>query len=620
MQDTSELRQPLEVFAIDGKMNRCTGSIPYRSLIWTRRYCEPGEFSMVVPANVYDPSWRYIETDERPETGMIQKVEFNDDAQVFGGIDSVTVSGFFLEATLNRVVFLSEVPETITTTYSVPPPSRPVYTEEMEPTVWTDGEDYYYENSSGQIVNSETGAVRDGTDGLTEQHYTGAYGSKYVDPDNPDAGVYASRYYYYSSDKTQVTMVDDWGNSETHDIAFEDGKGSVFWTEQHNGQTFLYQGLAVVEKEEDTYYAQLKRWNRGHTATETTIVKGPWQRTDTYDPITEQDSVQLVFKWAQNMMGNWLRYVEPEIDGVEKKLDPSFQYHGDLMYSTLYEVGASLRLQYDFAANMFWLEAYRGLDRTQDQSGNPWAVFSDTWGSLTGYSASRDDSNYKNKVFVLYDYEAPTLFSSTGVPETSHQIEHLRDPATGIEILTQVIGYSVWIPYRANRGYSTQSIAQDGEPEIETYLDRRDEKPSCDNLWKRDVITKSYEEPVGPAEAKADMEADAASLVTADDDGSIPNMKAIYEAFDEDMETCGSAYLEQNYPVETVLDTGTVNTSAYLRDFDLGDKVDFAVSTVGLAQTGRIVEVEEVYESGSVRINVTIGDKTLTRIKKGRLA
>ena len=93
-------------------MNRCTGSIPYKSLRWVRRYKEPGEFEMVVPADVFDPEWAFICYDNRPETGIVQKVAYTDDAQTYAGVDSVTVSGFFLESMLNNIVFARKSPET----------------------------------------------------------------------------------------------------------------------------------------------------------------------------------------------------------------------------------------------------------------------------------------------------------------------------------------------------------------------------------------------------------------------------------------------------------------------------------------------------------------------------
>ena len=92
--------RPLEVFAIDDDMNRASGTIPYTSLTWSRRYHECGQFSMVVPANVYDPSWAYIYADARPETGLVQKVEYSDTAHTPDGIDTVTVSGSFSSTTL----------------------------------------------------------------------------------------------------------------------------------------------------------------------------------------------------------------------------------------------------------------------------------------------------------------------------------------------------------------------------------------------------------------------------------------------------------------------------------------------------------------------------------------
>ena len=48
--------EPLEVFALTSDMQRATGSIPYKSLMWDRKYYECGSFLMEVPANIYDPS------------------------------------------------------------------------------------------------------------------------------------------------------------------------------------------------------------------------------------------------------------------------------------------------------------------------------------------------------------------------------------------------------------------------------------------------------------------------------------------------------------------------------------------------------------------------------------
>ena len=55
------------------------------------------------------------------------------------------------------------------------------------------------------------------------------------------------------------------------------------------------------------------------------------------------------------------------------------------------------------------------------------------------------------------------------------------------------------------------------------------------------------------------------------------------------------------------LDTGTLSQSDYLTGWDLGDKVDMAVTSLGLSMEARITEVVETYDKdgGTVRFDVT---------------
>ena len=593
-----EPRKPLNVFAVDEKMNRVTGSIPYTSLRWVRRYCKPGEFEMVVPANIYDPSWAYIACDDRPETGIVQKVEFTDSSQVYGGIDSITVSGFFLESILNNVVFLQESPEQ--EKVYVPKPRRPVKVATHR--VFVDAtNEYFYESAGNQIVNAATGAASS-MDGLIEVEVDTGEGTDYGTTQD-------ARYAYWSgSDRTKVTTVDQDGTEETLDVAFVDDHGNAF-VDIAEAAGKVAQVFSIVEKNA-AYELAMKRWlaladddpyGRYYLQT----VKGPWQRTEMMEPVTVGDSIQIVLKWARRMMGDWIIYVEPTIEGVQKSVDPSFQRLGDLLYSTLAEVGASLRLEYVFESNAYVLSVYRGNDRTQSQSNMPWAVFSDTWGTLTGYSASRDTSNYRNTCFVLYDYDKPNSFDANGWPH-----------AGVIYAIDDTFRASLYgIAYTSKRGYNTEHVGDDTEPAIETYLDIRSEKPSCDGGWSREVTQldtssdAAYQESLQQAAAK----------YAYTGDGS-PDLKSIYDAYEAAIPGRGEAYLRENYAVETQLDTGTVTTNGYLRDFDLGDLVEMAVSTVGLATQARIIEVEESYTSGNVDIRLTIGDEKLTTIKKARLA
>jgi hypothetical protein len=64
---------------------------------WNRRYYEPGDYMLELLAEDWDTSIAYIYTPDRPETGMVQKIESENTAEG----DFVLVSGYFLEGMLN---------------------------------------------------------------------------------------------------------------------------------------------------------------------------------------------------------------------------------------------------------------------------------------------------------------------------------------------------------------------------------------------------------------------------------------------------------------------------------------------------------------------------------------
>lgn len=72
------------------------------NLQWTREYYKTGQFSVQIGAAGYTSGMAYLYTPDRPETGVIQKVELNE--TVKGRF--VQLSGYFLEAILNdKVVY-----------------------------------------------------------------------------------------------------------------------------------------------------------------------------------------------------------------------------------------------------------------------------------------------------------------------------------------------------------------------------------------------------------------------------------------------------------------------------------------------------------------------------------
>ena len=86
----------MELYGLDRsfvpvKMLRCT------NIQWNRRYYEAGDYQLEMLASDWDTSIAYIYTHQRPETGMVEKLETK---HTIKG-DFVLVSGFFLEGMLN---------------------------------------------------------------------------------------------------------------------------------------------------------------------------------------------------------------------------------------------------------------------------------------------------------------------------------------------------------------------------------------------------------------------------------------------------------------------------------------------------------------------------------------
>lgn len=63
----------------------------------------------------------------------------------------------------------------------------------------------------------------------------------------------------------------------------------------------------------------------------------------------------------------------------------------------------SFRIHYDFEANALDFTVYRGLDRTQEQTTNTWAIFSTSYENLSQFSYARNRSDYRNYAIVMTD-------------------------------------------------------------------------------------------------------------------------------------------------------------------------------------------------------------------------
>ena len=74
--------------------------LKYFDLVWDRKYYESGQFSVQVMASDYSADMAYIYTNDRPELGVVQCVEYSDEGHM------VSISGYFYEKKLaDKIIY-----------------------------------------------------------------------------------------------------------------------------------------------------------------------------------------------------------------------------------------------------------------------------------------------------------------------------------------------------------------------------------------------------------------------------------------------------------------------------------------------------------------------------------
>lgn len=387
--------EPLQVMPLDESFNLVSGPLDYESLQWNRKYYETGDFSMSVLSTDYDPSWAYIYTPFRPEMGIIQKVEFSDTSHTPDGKDTVTVSGFFMDWVLDRLVFLVE--QTEQEKVIVPKPTRPS-TSAPKPNLKQDSDgNLYFEYNEGtsshhynsvetgeciwpdQIEGEETwtDVPLGAGEGMSEERFPVRDGQGNVTGDF-GSGWYNTSYNYYSSSDGKLHVVGDDGEEKTYDLV---GNGTNAVVYEDTDGSYKWVWGVVKEGEEsaqDRYEREVEDWEKNTQSLQVDddgnryyyrTVKGPWQlRTDINDVTTPQDNVQWVIKMAQKVFGNNFFYDEPDFSGETKILSPSLTRIGDFFRQELKTIEAGLRIFYSFKSNQMIFQIWRGLDRTQDEN------------------------------------------------------------------------------------------------------------------------------------------------------------------------------------------------------------------------------------------------------------
>lgn len=628
------IEKPLEVFALNKYRQRVTGSIPYLSLQWQRRYYECGRFIMSVTSDIYSSDWEYIFTDDRPETGIIQKVQYSDTATTADGIDTVILEGYFLECLMSRRTFLEEkTREEVIIHEDV---LAPVEYHYAGMSLWEDIEQggWYTEKSEGKISGQDmfnkkertdefgdgTGkytiptlavpddAVRDGDTITFTTQDTVKQGDKNVKVTTHhtlkrrDYTCQANAYYFWYPVEQGATYsvlgkdtVTKEGVSRTDTIPpadllyIEDKNSSVFY--RLNGR--IEKAAKIVNKQGDLYSYGVKV----NKVEEVRLVQSPWQLTDAEDPEAVIDPIEHLLNWGQFLYQNTVIWETPTMSLEPKAIDPSFKSFMNVLYDELKHFEMSFQVEYSYLYDTMTFRFWQGKDRTQSQTDNPWATFNDQWGMISGYTHTKDSSNYKNKCYVLYEYDEPERFDRYGDPlaVATEKIASAHvdpeDPTT-VNLVREVDYYS--IPYEVKEGYLIARI-EDGLPDMETYLDLRSQNPSCDSEWSRSHYT----------EGKPTF--------------AVSNMKNIYKDYPNKLLEQGMNNLINNYGVNDVLDIGHIDTSYYLEDWDLGDKIDAIVDATKFSETARITGVDEIYESGKIDIKPIVGDEMLTNVQRAKL-
>lgn len=74
---------------------------------------------------------------------------------------------------------------------------------------------------------------------------------------------------------------------------------------------------------------------------------------------------------------------------------------GNELNDFLAEKELAQRIDYDYLTNNLYYSVWQGLDRTENQNANSWAVFSDDYDNINDIEYSKDTSDYKNFVYVV---------------------------------------------------------------------------------------------------------------------------------------------------------------------------------------------------------------------------
>lgn len=249
-----------------------------------------------------------------------------------------------------------------------------------------------------------------------------------------------------------------------------------------------------------------------------------------------------------------------ELKGYKDKLEKSISYKS--LLEAMEEIAESKELgfrnNFDYINKKIVFEVYKGVDRSVNQAAIAPCIF------------SRDFENILQQEYMdsLNNFKNVTLVAGAG---------------EGAERKKTTVGYA------------------ENLDRFELYTDARDISD-----------TKTISVPKkNPDTGKIEVDENGNVIY---EDVEVPLADSEYIPL---LEQRGSEKLAENTEIKTF--ESTINTrgnNVYKVDYDLGDIVTVADKKWGITIDTRITEIEEVYESGEVKINVTFGNNIPTILDK----
>lgn len=251
-----------------------------------------------------------------------------------------------------------------------------------------------------------------------------------------------------------------------------------------------------------------------------------------------------------------VRVSEPMTDADGTPILIEEHVSGRPMDEWLYEVlgahGASYRIVPDFAAGTLVFEIYRGLDRTQNQTENAFAVFSASFSSVGEFQFLSDSGDHRNFAYIA------------GEGEGDDRVEVTLDLRTDPDEPRR----ELYVDARDLRSDDGENVLTADEYRAQLLSRGRQRLSSCAHVLTIGGSAASY------------IEQDGANAV-----GSAP--------------TWGEAHV----PV------GGVYTSSMICGvhYALGDLCDIASEVLGCVWSERVTAVTYIYEGSSVRVEPQFG-------------